>query len=95
MKVKWWHIGLLIALGLALISPLASTSPDGLERVAENKGFLEKASEAVFRVMPDYTFPGVSNSALSTIIAGIVGTLLVFALAYLLAWFLRWRRQRV
>ena len=43
MKLKWWHIGLLLALAVAIISPLASSAPDGLERVAENEGFIEVA----------------------------------------------------
>jgi hypothetical protein len=92
MKVKWWHIGLLIALGVAFLSPLASSAPDGLERVAENEGFLERARDAAFNILPGYSFPGVSNDSLATIMAGVVGTLLVFALAYVLAWFLRGRR---
>ena len=80
--MKWWHIGLLIALGLALISPLASSWPDGLERVAEEKGLINAARDAALRVVPDYVFPGVGNEALATILAGLVGTLLLFALTY-------------
>ena len=36
--LKWWHVALAIALVLAFVSPLASGSPDGLERVAEDEG---------------------------------------------------------
>ncbi len=82
MKLKWWHIGLLIALGLAILSPLASSWPDGLERVAEDKGFISAEAEPAFSVIPDYSFPGVGNEALSTILAGIVGTLILFAITY-------------
>jgi len=32
-------------------------------------------------VIPDYTFPGLSNEALATIAAGVVGTIIVFGLA--------------
>ncbi len=35
-RVKWWHVGLLLSLAVALLSPLASASPDGLEKVAED-----------------------------------------------------------
>ena len=49
MKLKWWYVGLLIALGLAIISPLASAWPDGLERVAEDQGIIDTALEASFR----------------------------------------------
>jgi len=82
MKLKWWHVGLLVALGLAILSPLASSWPDGLERVAEDKGFIEAALEPAFEIIPDYVFPGVGNEALATILAGIVGTLILFGLTY-------------
>jgi hypothetical protein len=82
MKLKWWIVGLLIALAVTLISPLASAWPDGLERVAEDKGFIEDAQDAPYEVIPDYVFPGVGNEAVATILAGIVGTLVVFGLAY-------------
>jgi len=92
MKIRWWHIGLLLCLLVALISPLASSSPDGLERVAEDKGFLEKAAEAAFNIIPDYTFPGIENEALSTIVAGLVGTVILFLLAYAVGKIVRMRR---
>ena len=91
MKRKWWIIGLLIALAVTLISPLASAWPDGLERVAEDKGFIEDAQDAPYEVIPDYVFPGVGNEAVATILAGIVGTLVVFGLAYSLGVLLRRR----
>ena len=91
MKRKWWIVGLLIALAAALISPLASAWPDGLERVAEDKGFVEHAQDAPYEVIPDYVFPGVGNEAVATILAGIVGTLMVFGLAYGLGVLLRRR----
>jgi hypothetical protein len=89
MKSKWWLIGLLVALALVLISPQASGWPDGLERVAEDLGFIDAAQDASFRVIPDYRFPGVKNEAVATVLAGIAGTLLVFGLAYLLERVLR------
>jgi hypothetical protein len=82
MKRKWWIVGLLIALAVTLISPLASAWPDGLERVAEDRGFSEDARETPYEVIPDYVFPGIGNEAVATILAGIVGTLVVFGLAY-------------
>jgi cobalt/nickel transport system permease protein len=80
-----WITGLLIALALAIGSPLASAYPDGLEWVAEQQGFLETAQGSIYEIIPDYVFPGVSNEALATIAAGIVGTLIVFAIAYFIA----------
>jgi cobalt/nickel transport system permease protein len=72
-----WVFGLAFALALAVLSPLASANPDGLEWVAEQQGFLASARGPVFELIPDYVFPGISNEALATIAAGIVGTLLV------------------
>ena len=80
-----WVIGLVIALALAVASPLASAYPDGLEWVAEQQGFLEVARGSVYQIIPDYVLPGVSNQALATILAGILGTLLVFGIALLIA----------
>ena len=93
MKLKWWHIGLLLALAVALISPLASSAPDGLERVAEDKGFIETAKDGPYSLIADYVFPGVGNEAAATILAGIVGTVILFGLSYGVARLLRLRSQ--
>jgi len=77
-----WIFGLGIALFLAILSPLASSNPDGLEWVAEQKGFLDVAQGPLYEIIPDYVFPGISNEAFATILAGIVGSLLVFGVAY-------------
>ncbi|MCX6027465.1 MAG: energy-coupling factor ABC transporter permease [Chloroflexi bacterium] len=69
--------GLGIALLLAVISPIASSHPDGLEWVAAQNGFLEAARAPIYQLIPDYLFPGISNRSLATAVAGIVGTLLV------------------
>jgi hypothetical protein len=90
----WWVIGLLLALGIALLSPLASSDPDGLERVAEDTGFLDRAEDAPYEVIPDYAFPGIENPAVSTIVAGLIGTLLLFGVGYGLAWLLHRRTER-
>ena len=82
MKLKWWHGALIFALFLALLSPLASSSPDGLERVAQDKGFIETAREALFNLIPDYVFPGIASEVAATILAAIIGTLLIFGITY-------------
>jgi cobalt/nickel transport system permease protein len=80
-----WLTGLVLALLLAIASPLASSHPDGLEWVAEQKGFLVSAQSPLFKIIPDYLFPGVSNSTLATILAGILGVLIVFLVALVVA----------
>ena len=76
---------LIIALVLAgILSPWASSLPDGLERVAEKLGFDHHASETpvVSSPLPDYTVPPLGESPLSTAIAGIAGTLICFLLPF-------------
>jgi hypothetical protein len=43
--------------------------------------------------MPDYAFPGIEDVRLATGLAGFVGTLLVFVIAFGLAALLRRRRS--
>jgi len=80
MKLRWWIAGYVIALAVALLSPLASGSPDGLERVAEDKGFLARAEDAPYGVIADYVLPGIENEAAATMLAGIVGTTVMYVL---------------
>lgn len=86
-----WVVGLVIALGLAILSPLASAYPDGLEWVAEQRGFLESAQDPAYNIIPDYVLPGISNEAVATIAAGIIGTLIVFGVALAIAYTRRGR----
>ncbi len=79
---RLWIAALLLAVAVALLSPLASAHPDGLERVAEDQAFLERAQDAPFEIIPDYVLPGVGNEALATILAGVIGTLLVAGLVW-------------
>ncbi len=80
-----WVGGVVIALVLAVLSPLASAHPDGLEWVAEQQGFLDAARDPLYNMIPDYVFPGISDEAVATIVAGIVGALVVAAAAYFVA----------
>jgi len=95
MKSKWWLIALAICLAVACLAPLASSSPDGLERVAEDEGFLGLGEDAPYQVIADYVFPGIENEALATILAGIVGTLVLFGVAYGVAWLITLRKRQV
>jgi hypothetical protein len=94
VKSKWWLISFLVCLGVACLAPLASSSPDGLERVAEDRGFIGLAGGAPFQIIADYVFPGIENEALATILAGVIGTLVLFGVAYGLAWLLKSRKGR-
>lgn len=91
-------VALALAVGLGLaVSPYASSSPDGLERVAETHGFIDQGQ--VHRVqegspIPDYAFPGIDDPRLATGLAGFVGTLGVFLVAFGVAYALRRLRAR-
>ncbi len=93
MKSKWWLIGLAACLAVASLSPLASSSPDGLERVAEDKGFIGLARRSPFQIIAGYVFPGIENKVVATILAGLIGTLILFGGVYGLAWLLSLRKK--
>jgi cobalt/nickel transport system permease protein len=76
-----WVIGLLLALLLAVVSPLASKHPDGLIWVATKYGFMTSEQNPIFKLIPHYLFPGVANKTLATILAAVIGTLIVFGVA--------------
>jgi cobalt/nickel transport system permease protein len=87
----WVVGGMIAALIVVLLSPLASADPDGLERVAENLGFLDRGLDAPYQIIPDYSIPFLGEAPLSTIVAGVIGALLVAALAFGVARLIRRR----
>ncbi len=75
--------GFLAALLLAVfLAPFASSSPDGLERVADVLGFAYHSEETQplwnRAPVPDYSMPGFRSERLATSVAGLLGTLAVF-----------------
>ena len=79
----WILTGVLITLAVVLLSPFASASPDGLERVAEDLGFINIAQSAPYQVIPDYTIPYLGATPISTIIAGAIGVIVVLAIVFI------------
>ena len=73
-------IAALVVAALAALAPLASGSPDGLERVAGDRGFADRARPAADAPAADYVVPGVHDARLANAAAGFAGTLVVFAL---------------
>ncbi|MBK5092103.1 MAG: PDGLE domain-containing protein [Actinobacteria bacterium] len=87
-KGLWIFVGVGIVVAVLLgvfVAPWASSSPDGLEKVAEDKGFIKKAEEEkptwTHSPMKDYAFPGVKSEKASTGISGLVGVLITLAAA--------------
>jgi hypothetical protein len=72
-------LALALAIGLATaVSPLASSAPDGLNRVAQDHAFEQRGTTHEAPVS-GYAFPGVHDQKLAKGLAGFTGTLLVFA----------------
>ena len=85
-------VGLLVALLLAgVVSVYASGAPDGLERVAEDTGFADKAEEhpAAEGPFADYELGDGGGTG----VAGVVGVVVVLAVATGGAYALRRRGQ--
>jgi cobalt/nickel transport system permease protein len=76
-KGGWLVLGLIAVFVVLLMAPFASGHPDGLEWVAELTGFAESAQEAPYALLPDYTLPFAGETPLSTILAGLVGAVVV------------------
>jgi hypothetical protein len=82
-RVTWPVVALGISLVVVVAAALfASSDPDGLERVADDIGFLDAAEGSPFAVIADYVFPGI-DGPLATIVAGAIGVLVLFALVWL------------
>lgn len=76
--------GTVLALFLVILSPLASIHPDGLEWVAEHQGFINLAHQPAFHLFPHYLVPGITNTALATIVSGLVGIFVITGLSLIL-----------
>lgn len=93
-KSRWGILiaGGLITMILVVLSPLASSHPDGLEWVASQQGFISNATGSIFKIFPDYVLPGFSNQTVATILAALIGALVVFGITLGVA---RTRRKAV
>ena len=75
-------VGIAAAIAVAaLLAPLASSSPDGLERVAENLNFAALASDTL-AIVPEYEVPGVGSPLLAVALAGVFGVAIVAFASY-------------
>jgi cobalt/nickel transport system permease protein len=74
---SWLVLALIAVLVVLLLAPFASGHPDGLEWVAEMTGFAESAQDAPYSLLPDYTLPFAGETPISTILAGLVGAVVV------------------
>jgi hypothetical protein len=80
--------GSALAIGLmVLLAPFASSLPDGLEHVAERLGFAGRAAAAQPAPLPDYAVVPLAEASpwLATVVAGAVGALVAFGVAWFVA----------
>ena len=76
-----YGIFIVLILSLTLLTPYASSSPDGLESVASNFGFEE--TDGVVLLLEDYGISSVNNNFVSTILSALLGVLSIAGLSTL------------
>jgi cobalt/nickel transport system permease protein len=77
--------GLVVAVALATFaSPFASSSPDGLEKVAADKALDSEVAEHALAGGPlaDYAVEGVDHDRVGTGLAGLIGVAVTFAVGF-------------
>jgi|HigsolmetaAR203D_1030402.scaffolds.fasta_scaffold01116_17 cobalt/nickel transport protein len=80
---KWTVLALLTLAAAGLMSPWASGSPDGLERVAEDLGFVDReAAIHALSPMPDYEVAGIPWEAVRVGLAGLIGAVVMAAVLW-------------
>jgi len=79
--------GILVSIFVAgFISYYASSSPDGLEKVAEDKGFLDTAKDSANSgsFLADYGVAGIDNERLSVGLSGLIGVIATLSVSLLI-----------
>lgn len=71
-----------LAIVAAMLSPFASSFPDGLEWVAGKLSFAEFKGFEISALFPDYQVTFINNAAFSTILAGLIGVGIISAVAF-------------
>ena len=80
---KYFVTVALIMIFLAVFIPFASNNPDGLEKVATTFG-VEEHAPFWNGIMFNYSFDAIGNPYVSTLTAGVFGTLIVLFATFLL-----------
>ena len=91
---RFFVAALLVTLVLAgIVSYYASSQPDGLEKVAGDKGINSQEKDHALKDSPlgDYGVKGVENARLSGGLSGVIGVAAVLALGGGLFWVVRRR----
>jgi len=70
-KVSFYGLFIILILLLSLVTPFASSSPDGLESVAEEFGFTQ--TDGIVLLLDDYGISAVNNNFISTVLSALLG----------------------
>ena len=70
-KVSFYGLFIILILLLSLLTPFASSSPDGLESVAEEFGFTQ--TDGIVLLLDDYGISAVNNDFISTVLSALLG----------------------
>jgi hypothetical protein len=76
-----WLLAIIVILAVFLYVPTFIAGPDGLEAVFETYGFTPP-NPIWNGLLPDYTIPWIMDAWVTSLLSGILGTLIVFAIAY-------------
>lgn len=90
--VGWFFAGVVVTVLIAVVvSQFASSSPDGLEYVADQQGFSDQAEDHDLADAPlsDYGENLETDDAIATGIAGVVGVIAALAVGFGLFWLIR------
>lgn len=94
-RYRWAILGLVIAaLIVIILAPLASSNPDGLDRVSEDKGFAQEGKDSPYSFLPDYSVPGIDNERATVIVSGLIGVAIVFVLTMAFGAYVRQQSRR-
>ena len=74
-KVSFYGLFIILILLLSLVTPFASSSPDGLESVAEEFGLTQ--TDGIVLLLDDYGINAINNNFVSTILSALLGITVV------------------
>ena len=74
-KVSFYGLFIILILLLSLVTPFASSSPDGLESVAEEFGFTQ--TDGIVLLLDDYGINAINNNFVSTVLSALLGITVV------------------
>ena len=70
-KVSFYGLFIILILLFSLVTPFASSSPDGLESIAEEFGFTQ--TDGIVLLLDDYGISAVNNDFISTVLSALLG----------------------